>query len=227
MADRERWSFYHQPDELKAVFEGHFSREFGEKFVNLPPTGSAACAPQDFNGWKALADTRVMVSVRNDYLQADYRLERAAVLAAGKVVDAVGDAEDLDDSMERRKIIRSGGSVSRCIKRLRFHGDSSVSEIDGVIRLMGWKPVDARSLLTWVGEMDFLIQDDETVAASAFPLLRRSGASFRMTSGVSRMRDRKGPYLGFRREDTGFEMKKRVFDEKHTFLVEVPDERRT
>lgn len=225
MDDDQRGFFYEHPDALRHVFAGGLQEYFEKMRARIPPSGLTSYAMDDAAGWKALEDGRALMSVTTRGLLVDYRPDRDALFTSNGIFDDPDDTEDLEDMMERRRIFRAGGAIVRRVKRLVFPDDVSRSEIEGVIRLRGWKTVDARTLLVWCTHHRKEIEPQETVAASTFPKLRRDGRTIVLTSGVTRKQDRKGPFLGFKRDDAGQDALKRVFDGNHSFLVEVPDDR--
>lgn len=225
MGDDERAFFYEQPDALRAVFEGDLSGYFERMRRVVPPTDAANFLKDDAAGWKALQNGRVLMSVATRVVDVDYRPLRSEAMLSAGVFDDPDDTEDIDDLTEHRNIIRAGGMICRRLKRVWFDGDVSVSELEGLIRLKGWKKTDARTLLAWAAQRRSEIEPQETVAASAMPLLKRDGGRIRLTSGVTRMRDKSGPFIGFKRDDAGLDMRKGVFTNTHSFLVEIPDDR--
>lgn len=225
MDDDQRAFFHEHPDALRHVFAGGLRGYFEKMRATIPPCGPIVYGMLDAAGWKALEDGRVLMSVTTRGILVDYRTDRDALFKHNGIFDDPDDTEDLEDMMECRRIVRAGGTVQRRIKRLTFPDDASQTEVEGVIRLKGWKSVDARTLLAWCTHFRKEIEPQETVAASTFPKLKREGRTIVLTSGVTRKLDRKGPFLGFKRDDAGQDNMKRVFDGNHSFLVEVPDDR--
>ena len=225
MDDEQRAFFYDQPDALISVFGGELRGYFERIRRVVPPSEQASFLRQDAPGWAVLMKGTALMSSITRGVDVDYRPNRDDLFLKAEVFDDPEDVEDLEDLTERRRIIRAGGVVHRRLKRLWFENEANFVEIEGLVRLKGWKKVDARTLLAWSCLFRPEIEQHEPVMASDMPLLKRDGNTFHLVTSVIRQRDKNGEYIAFKRENVSGSPPRNAFKDPRSFLVEVPDDR--
>jgi len=219
---------YENPDVLKAALDGRLLGYFERLRLKVPYEKTPSPRMEDVLAVKALSEDGVLMSGATWTVVVDYRPKRdEAIKAAQLFQHDMNDSEDLEDLTECRRIIRVGGLVIRRLKRLWFEDACCQSEIDGVIRLKGWKKVDARTLLAWSLLQRKSIEPHEYVVATEAPKLRRGGTTVVLSSSVTKQRDKTGTFYQFRRDDIRVDPVRDAFSRQHSFLVEVPDDRGT